>query len=130
MYSSGVYSVSELRKKLYEEGFNRKSKPYSKLKLLYLLHDCFYNGKFVYNGVVYDGKHEPIISVELYNTVQKMFNQSKARSHDVEFTYTGLLKCGHCGCQLTAELKKGKYIYYHCTGKRGGTCKKDWIREE
>ena len=130
LYSSGVYSVSELRKKLYEEGFNRKGKPYSKPKLLYLLHDCFYIGKFVYNGVVYDGKHEPIISVELYNTVQKMFNQSKARSHDVEFTYTGLLKCGHCGCQLTAELKKGKYIYYHCTGKRGGTCKKDWIREE
>ena len=37
LYSSGVYSVSELRKKLYEEGFNRKGKPYSKPKLLYLL---------------------------------------------------------------------------------------------
>ena len=59
-----------------------------------------------------------------------MFNQSKARTHDVEFAYTGIIKCGHCGCQLTAELKKGKYIYYHCTGKRGGTCKKDYIREE
>lgn len=33
-------------------------------------------------------------------------------------------------CQLTAELKKGKYVYYHCTGKRGGDCKKDYIREE
>ena len=21
-------------------------------------------------------------------------------------------------------------MYYHCTGKRGGTCKKDYIREE
>ena len=31
---------------------------------------------------------------------------------------------------MTAELKKGKYIYYHCTGKRGGECKKDYIREE
>lgn len=31
---------------------------------------------------------------------------------------------------MTAELKKGKYVYYHCTGKRGGTCKKDYIREE
>ena len=31
---------------------------------------------------------------------------------------------------MTAELKKGKYVYYHCTGKRGGTCQKDYIREE
>ena len=31
---------------------------------------------------------------------------------------------------MTAKLKKGKYIYYHCTGKRGGNCKKDYIREE
>lgn len=130
LYSSGVYSVMELRKKLYKEGFNHKGKAYSRTKLLFILHDCFYIGKFIYNGVIYDGKHEPLIDAELFNTVQKSFNQSKARSHDVEFSYMGLIKCGHCGCQLTAELKKGKYIYYHCTGRRGGTCKKDWIREE
>ncbi|MGN0014036.1 MAG: zinc ribbon domain-containing protein [Candidatus Gastranaerophilaceae bacterium] len=71
-----------------------------------------------------------IIDVELFNSVQKLFNQSKARSHDTEFLYTGLIHCGHCGCQMTAELKKGKYVYYHCTGKRGGDCTRDWIREE
>ncbi len=130
LYSTGVYSIIECRKKLYAEGFNHKGKPYSKPKLLYILHDIFYIGKFTYNGVVYDGKHEPIIDVELFNSVQKLFNQSKARSHDTEFLYTGLIHCGHCGCQMTAELKKGKYVYYHCTGKRGGDCKRDWIREE
>ena len=97
---------------------------------MYVLKDVFYIGKFTYSGVIHDGKHEPIIDIETFNRVQKMFNQSKARSHDVEFAYTGLLTCGYCGCQMTAELKKGKYIYYHCTGKRGGTCKKDYVREE
>lgn len=130
LYATGAYSVDELRIKLFNEGFNHNGKPYSKPRLLYVLKDVFYIGKFMYSGVIHDGKHEPIIDIDTFNRVQKMFNQSKARSHDVEFAYAGLITCGHCGCQLTAELKKGKYIYYHCTGKRGGDCKKDYIREE
>ena len=129
LYASGL-SAEQARKILYEEGLYHNTKPYAKARLIQILHDVFYIGKFLYKGVIYDGQHEPIISVDLFNRVQKMFNQSKARTHDVEFPYTGIFKCGHCGCQLTAELKKGKYIYYHCTGKRGGTCKKDYIREE
>ena len=130
LYATGVYSVDELKKKLYEEGLNHNGRPYSKPRLLYVLKDVFYIGKFMYKGVIHEGKHEPIIDVDLFNRVQKMFNQNKSRTHDVEFAYSGLLTCGHCGCQLTAELKKGKYIYYHCTGKRGGNCKSDLIREE
>ncbi len=129
LYASGL-SAEQIKWILYDEGLYHNTKPYAKSRLIQILHDCFYIGKFLYKGVIYDGVHEPIISVELYNKVQKMFNQSKARTHDVEFPYTGIIKCGHCGCQLTAELKKGKYIYYHCTGKRGGTCKRDYIREE
>lgn len=130
LYATGAYSVDELRTKLYQEGFNHKGRPYSKPRLLFVLKDVFYIGKMKINGVIYQGKHTPIIDLETFNRVQKMFNESKSRSHDVEFAYAGLIKCGHCGCQLTAELKKGKYVYYHCTGKRGGTCKKDYIREE
>ena len=129
LYASGI-SAEQARKILSDEGFYNKNRPYTKSYIIRILHDCFYIGKFTYNGVVYDGKHEPIVDIELFNRVQKMFNQSKARTHDVEFPYTGLIRCGYCGCQLTAELKKGKYIYYHCTGKRGGDCKKDYIREE
>jgi len=36
-----------------------------------------------------------------------------------KFTFQGLVRCGHCGCAMVAELKKGKYIYYHCTQKKG-----------
>ena len=130
LYSSGAYSVEEISKKLFEQGFNHKGKPYSKPKLLFALKDVFYIGKMKIKDVIYDGKHKPLIDIATFNKVQKMFNQPKARTHEVEFAYTGLITCGHCGCQLTAELKKGKYVYYHCTGKRGGICKKDYIREE
>lgn len=42
-----------------------------------------------------------------------------------------MMNCGTCGCSITAELKKGKYIYYHCTGGKG-KCeeKKNYIRQE
>lgn len=30
---------------------------------------------------------------------------------------------------MTAELKKGKYVYYHCGGFKG-RCGNTWVREE
>jgi site-specific DNA recombinase len=43
--------------------------------------------------------------------------------------YTGLVRCGHCGCLLVGELKKGRYVYYHCTGNRG-KCPEPYTRQE
>ena len=48
------------------------------------------------------------------------------------------LGCAKCGCAMTGERKKKKlkkgtkeYIYYHCTGNKGGDCKKSsYIRQE
>jgi len=37
--------------------------------------------------------------------------------------------CAHCGCAMVAEIQKGKYIYYHCTGNRG-KCPEKYTREE
>jgi site-specific DNA recombinase len=41
----------------------------------------------------------------------------------------GLLTGARCGCKITAEKKKGKYIYYRCTGFKGA-CGNSYIREE
>ena len=27
--------------------------------------------------------------------------------------------CGCCGCAMVGELKKGRCVYYHCTGYKG-----------
>ena len=40
-----------------------------------------------------------------------------------------MIRCGHCGCSLVGELKKGRYVYYHCTGYRG-KCPERYTREE
>jgi len=41
----------------------------------------------------------------------------------------GLLTCAKCGCSMTAEIKKRRYVYYHCTNFRG-KCPNTYIREE
>ena len=43
--------------------------------------------------------------------------------------FQGLLSCGHCGCAMVAEIKKGKYVYCHCTGNKR-RCPEKWVREE
>jgi hypothetical protein len=55
--------------------------------------------------------------------------QSKEHRIKHDFAYTGFVQCGHCGCQLVGELKKAKYVYYHCTGYRG-KCGEPYTREE
>src|ERR1039458_765814 len=50
-------------------------------------------------------------------TVKRVENKTRKVKHD--FAFTSLVHCGHCGCHLVGELKKGRYVYYHCTGNRG-----------
>ena len=38
-------------------------------------------------------------------------------------------RCGHCGCALTGDIKKGRYIYYRCTGYKG-RCPEPDVQEE
>jgi site-specific DNA recombinase len=61
------------------------------------------------------GSHQALISLGLFDRVQEILDgrfttKQKAAKH--EFAFSGLVSCGHCGCALVAEKKKGKYVYY------------------
>ncbi len=47
----------------------------------------------------------------------------------LSFVLRGFITCGHCGCMVSPEIKKKKYIYYSCTNAKGG-CTREYIREE
>ena len=32
------------------------------------------------------------------------------------FAFSGLIECGHCDSSIVGEIKKQRYVYYHCTG--------------
>lgn len=132
LYATGSYSLSTLRKKLLAEGMvYRGGKPFYKSKVETILKNEFYAGTFRWRGVRYEGAtHEPIISKELFACVQKVLRSPyKSKSRKEMFAYSNMIICGVCGCSLTAEFKKGKYIYYRCTRARGN-CSEPYIRQE
>ena len=132
LYDSGMYSLRSLTEKLYDDGFRSKTgKKVAKTSIEYILKNIIYTGVFKFEDKIYENaKHKAIISKELFYRVQdRLISPDKTRKQNYDFAYTGLIRCEHCGCLLTAELKKGKYIYYHCTGNKGGNCKRDYINE-
>lgn len=131
-YAAGNCSLEEVRRRAGEAGLTgRRGQPPSKSNIAHTLQNVFYTGLFVWKGKTYQGDHEPLVSSELFQRTQEAFRKDgKPRGWPRHsFAYTGLLTCAYCGCAVTAERKKGKYIYYHCTGFRKG-CPKPAIREE
>ncbi len=53
-----------------------------------------------------------------------------------DFAFSGLIACHTCGCAVVGEIKKERYVYYHCTGyadKCQGNpayCRRKYVREE
>jgi len=40
----------------------------------------------------------------------------KHRRMKHDFAFSGLIVCAQCGCSVVGEIKKQRYVYYHCTG--------------
>ena len=126
LYASGQYSLDKLRKQIIPQ-YGLK---FVKTALDKLLKNTFYYGQFTWDGKHYKGTHTPIVSMELFDRVQSTFqghSHTKHRKHN--FPFAGLLHCAHDNCMVTAEIKRNRYIYYHCTGYRG-KCELPYFREE
>ncbi len=103
----------------------------------------FYYGQFEYpvkSGNWYNGKHEPIITRELFDLAQAQMKRDRiVRSETKEFAFTKLLTCGLCGSGVSAEekfksIKKtgltARYVYYGCSRSKDRDCHGGYIREE
>ena len=130
-YSSGSFTLRQLRDKFNELGLKRKSgKELAVSNYQKLLKNPIYTGLMLYNGEIHEGKHEPIITKKLFDSVQEvMMRKSKPHSKGLKpFLYRGFFRCGECGCFITTETQKG-HNYLRCT-KRKNPCTQKYIREE
>lgn len=132
---TGNFTVPQVLNKLNNEwGFRTLKKrrggncPMAMSGLYAVFTNLFYTGLIPHKGKLFPGKHKPMISMEEYDRVQKILGRDgKPRPRTRQFTYTGLVRCGHCGCIVTAETKSKKikstgeireYTYYHCTWQK------------
>jgi site-specific DNA recombinase len=130
-YSTGNFTLRELRDKFNGLGLKRKSgKELAVSNYQKLLKNPIYTGLMRYNGEIFEGKHEPIITKKLFDSVQEvMMRKSKPKSRGLKpFLYRGFFRCGECGCFITTETQKG-HNYLRCT-KRKNPCEQKYAREE
>jgi site-specific DNA recombinase len=132
-YATGRYSLRDVTKRAHDAGFQSRSGarvPRSSIHKIFT--NPMYCGDFYWAGKRHQGTHKPIVSQDLFDRVQEMLDEKgrrRTRQQKHEWAFQGLVSCGHCGCALTAEIKKGCYIYYHCTGNKG-RCPERYVREE
>ncbi len=122
-YASGLYSMSEIRLRITEEGLrSKKGCKISKSQVEKILQNPFYYGYMQYNGMLYKHVHPILISKELFDECQQIRKgkrKSKSKRTAKPFVLKGLLKCQHCGCGYSPELKKEKYVYMRPTKTKG-----------
>lgn len=121
--------------------YTRGNKPLTLGGIYRILDNQFYHGVFEHpkkSGNWYTGKHEPLITQELFEKVQAQLKRDNIQRENKEFAFTKLFTCGYCQSGISAEekwkqLKDGthaKYIYYSCARSRDRNCKNKYIREE
>jgi site-specific DNA recombinase len=144
MYATGNETLDTLRQFLGERGIHSSNgKIFGRSFVSRLLSNPIYYGHFLYAGEVHEGKHEPIITKDLFDRADAVLNRrwrySPSQNTAQPKTFTGLLRCASCGMMITAERKekhqkngnRHSYTYYRCTKKgKADLCPQPYIREE
>jgi len=133
-YATGQHSVRDITRMARREGlaFRKTGNPVPQGTVHKMLRNPIYMGEFAWKHKVYRGTHELIVSRELWDRVQAVLDGryvNRNRKPKRDFAFSGLVRCGHCGCSMVAEIKKRKYIYYHCSRAKG-KCPEPYTREE
>lgn len=133
LYATGTYSLGKLRDELTSLGARtKKGKPFAVSQLNKILKKSFYCGRMETKYGVVEHNYICLTSPEAFRRVQEVIEgyQSKPKKELTKpFILKGMISCASCGCVVTPEIKKGKYIYYSCTNGKGG-CRRVYIREE
>jgi site-specific DNA recombinase len=141
-YATGLYSINDMVTLLAARGLRtRGTRRYASRRLKHssvyaLLSNPFYAGKFVYNGKLYKGRHDAIISEELFDRVQailKAHNRSGERDRKHAHYLKGTIFCEDCGHRLIYSRHKGNggtYEYFVCPHNQRRECSNGYHRME
>ncbi len=106
-----------------KKGLSRGGRPFDRCSIYHLLTNPIYIGKIRHKGDVYDGEHEPIIDVSVFEKVQTRLQQNgRGRGNHLINKYgallKGLLHCAACKRAMVHTFTgrgSKRYRYYTCT---------------
>lgn len=134
LYATHTQTLDMLHTWSHDNGlWSKYGKPLSRANIEKILKNPVYYGDFFYSGRLYRGTHEPIVHKQLWDEVQRAFKRHCHVNGRLKrnFLFTGFLTCAVCGCAVVAEIKKKKYVYYHCSKfKKECQSKAVYVREE
>ena len=131
-YATGEWTALSLRDELERRGVRsqpRPKKPAGPLSVSQIdsiLKNRYYLGLVSFEGAEYPGKHEQLISEELFQRVQAVRRsrhdareKPQVRAHYLK----GSVYCGQCGEPLSLEYSRNRlgtlYRYFYCLGRQG-----------
>jgi site-specific DNA recombinase len=140
-YATGTLSLKEAAQKARAAGlvYRKSGAPVPVSTVHSTLRNRLYMGEFEWNGHLYLGTHQPLVTRELWERVQGVLDgrhAKKQRRMTHDFAFSGLIACAKCGCSVVGEIKKQRYVYYHCTGYADkcqgnpASCRRSYVREE
>jgi len=122
-YASGNLSLKEIAMQARAAGLvhRRTAGPLPVSNIHAILRNRLYSGDFDWNGRRCKGCHQPLVTRELWDRVQVLDgrNARKLRKGSRDFAFSGLMNCGHCGCALVGEIKKGSLRLLPLHGLQG-----------
>ena len=106
-------------------------RPFNKARLHYLLTNVTYLGRVKYEGCIYTGEHEAIVSEDLFKAVQQQLSRNRhnkkrrPRTNSLPRILEGLLYCAVCNVRMRHTYTcrgSRRYRYYVCpqAGEQGG----------
>lgn len=120
LYATNNYSVEGLVRYLNEKGYSGKwGAKIVKSMVFKILNDTFYFGLAKSDKYgTYFHIHPTLINKDLFDRCQAILNgryKNKPLNLEKPYVFNQLVKCGNCGCSMTPEFKKNKYVLYSCT---------------
>ncbi len=127
LIASGNYGPDEARRVVVTLGLHTKAgSGVPKQTFSRIIRNPLYCGYVVSGQLRAKGAHEPLISEQLFDTVQDMLNGKRSVPHkrqSEDFPLRGFVRCAACDKPLTAGWSRGrnqKYARYWCWTKGCG----------
>jgi len=135
-YAKGNVSVQTLSDQMYKLGLRGTTGAKVNHAMIFkILNDTFYYGEAYSrtHDFRYKHRYKPLISKALFDKCQAVMlrhNKVPTKYASLPFVFKGLITCAHCGGTVGGQTKKGKYVFYYCSGYKKCTKKASATEEE